>query len=71
MTVTTDAKELRYPAATLIAFGQALLHNAGLRDDMACDVATVLVEGDLLGHNTHGLALLPAYLAEIDKERKG
>ncbi|MEO8344988.1 MAG: Ldh family oxidoreductase [Betaproteobacteria bacterium] len=67
MTAITNAKEIRYPAATLIAFGEAMLHNAGLRDDMARDVATVLVEGDLLGHNTHGLALLPAYLAEIDK----
>ncbi len=60
--------ELRYPAAALIEFGRALLNRAALNDDMARDVATVLVEGDLLGHNTHGLALLPAYLAEIDKE---
>jgi LDH2 family malate/lactate/ureidoglycolate dehydrogenase len=57
----------RYPVDALVAFGRALLHRAGLRDDMARDVATVLVEGDLLGHNTHGLALLPAYLAEIDR----
>jgi L-lactate dehydrogenase len=30
-------------------------------------VAEILVEGDLLGHTTHGLALLPAYLHELDK----
>ena len=58
---------LRYPADALIAFGHALLRKAGVRHDIARDVATILVEGDLLGHNTHGLALLPGYLAEIDK----
>ena len=33
---------------------------------MARDVASILVDGDLLGHTTHGLALLPAYLAQIE-----
>jgi LDH2 family malate/lactate/ureidoglycolate dehydrogenase len=60
------AGTLRYSAEALVAFGQALLEKAGLRDDIAHDVATILVEGDLLGHTTHGLALLPAYLAEIE-----
>ena len=54
-------------ADALVAFGHALLRESGVRDDIARDVATVLVDGDLLGHTTHGLALLPAYLAEIDK----
>ena len=62
---TFSASPKRYQADDLVAFGQALLRKSGLRDDMARDVATVLVEGDLLGHTTHGLALLPAYLAEI------
>ena len=57
----------RYPSAALVAFGHALLVKAGVRDDIARDVATVLVEGDLLGHTTHGLAQLPGYLAEIEK----
>jgi len=57
----------RYSADALVAFGQALLRKSGLREDIARDVAAVLVDGDLLGHNTHGLALLPGYLAEIDK----
>ena len=60
-------KLLRYSADTLIAFGQALLRTAGMPDDRARDIATILVEGDLLGHNTHGLALLPAYLSEISQ----
>ena len=34
--------------------------------DLAPTVAEVLVEGDLLGHDTHGLALLPAYLSQLD-----
>ena len=62
-----SGREMRYPATALVDFGRALLNRVALNDDMARDVATVLVEGDLLGHNTHGLALLPAYLAEIDK----
>ena len=71
MSESTLGKEsdapLRYPAAALVAFGKELLRKAGVRDDMARDVAAVLVDGDLLGHTTHGLALLPAYLAEIDQ----
>jgi L-lactate dehydrogenase len=33
---------------------------------MAADVAAILVDGDLLGHSTHGLQLLAPYLREID-----
>ena len=61
------AAPFRYSADALVAFGDALLRKSGVRDDIARDVATVLVEGDLLGHTTHGLALLAAYLAEIEK----
>ena len=56
----------RIPAATLIEWARSLLTRAGLEDDKARAVAEVLVEGDLLGHTTHGLALLPQYLAELD-----
>lgn len=57
----------RYPADALRLFAQALLTRAGLPDDRAQAVAEVLVEGDLLGHDTHGLALLAPYLAEIER----
>jgi LDH2 family malate/lactate/ureidoglycolate dehydrogenase len=57
----------RHDAAALVAFAQALLTAANVRADIAADVASILVDGDLLGHTTHGLALLPAYLAEIDQ----
>lgn len=57
--------ELRYSAADLLSFSQQLLGAAGLDDAKAGAVAAILVEGDLLGHSTHGLALLPSYLAEL------
>ena len=57
----------RYDCAALTAYARALLQAAGLSADMASDVAQVLVEADLLGHDTHGLQLLGPYLAEIGK----
>lgn len=57
----------RYPASSLIELASALLERAGLEPEKAADVAAVLVEGDLLGHDTHGLGLLPLYLAELEK----
>ena len=42
-----------------------LLKAVGMPTDKAEVVAQVLVEGDLLGHWTHGLRLLPAYLEHI------
>jgi L-lactate dehydrogenase len=59
--------ETRFSADALVAFATSLLERAGLRDDIARDVADVLATGDLLGHTTHGLALLAPYLAEIEK----
>jgi L-lactate dehydrogenase len=57
----------KYAAADLIAFAAAVLARAGLDAEKAAVVAGILVEGDLLGHSTHGLALLPAYLADLEK----
>jgi LDH2 family malate/lactate/ureidoglycolate dehydrogenase len=57
----------RHAATALVGFAHALLANAGVRDDMARDVAEILVDGDLLGHTTHGLAQLSGYLGEIEK----
>jgi len=59
----------RYAARSLRDWAGALLIAAGVRDDIASDVAAVLVDGDLLGHTTHGLALLPGYLAELTQGR--
>jgi LDH2 family malate/lactate/ureidoglycolate dehydrogenase len=56
-----------HAAAALTDYARRLLEGAGLDAAIACDVAEVLVEGDLLGHDTHGLALLAGYLAELDQ----
>jgi len=58
--------EPRRPAAALVAFAAALLERTGVRADIAGDVAAILVDGDLLGHTTHGLALLAPYLDQIE-----
>jgi L-lactate dehydrogenase len=57
----------RFAADALVTLASALAERAGVRADIARDVADVLVTGDLLGHTTHGLALLGPYLAEIEK----
>ncbi len=61
------AMTARHSADQLIAFATALLTRAGLDDDKARVVAEILVEADLLGHTTHGLALLAGYLGELEK----
>lgn len=57
----------RYAAAALVGFADALLTRAGLEAAKARDVAEILVEADLMGHNTHGLALLAPYLGDIEQ----
>jgi LDH2 family malate/lactate/ureidoglycolate dehydrogenase len=49
------SKTPRYQAEDLVRFGTALLDKAGLESDKSKVVAGILVEGDLLGHTTHGL----------------
>ena len=55
-----------YRAADLVAFAAALFRKAGLDQDKASTVAEVLVEGDLLGHTTHGLQLAAPYLRALE-----
>ncbi len=62
-----SAMPARHPAPSLITYANALLTRTGLDPDKAAVVAEILVEGDLLGHTTHGLALLAPYLAEFQK----
>ena len=57
----------RIAITSLIRFAQELLVRAGLPADKAQAVEAVLVDGDLMGHTTHGLQLLAPYLAEIEK----
>ena len=58
----------KFDAAGLQRFGQSLLTACGLPEDRARDVAEVLLEGDLLGHTTHGFALLPLYLKALKED---
>jgi L-lactate dehydrogenase len=43
-----------------------VLEATGLPEEPAKVVAAGLVEGDLYGHSTHGLALLPAYVEQLE-----
>jgi LDH2 family malate/lactate/ureidoglycolate dehydrogenase len=55
----------RYDAQALVAFATQALQIAGLPEEPARAVATGLVDADLFGHTTHGLALLADYVAEL------
>jgi LDH2 family malate/lactate/ureidoglycolate dehydrogenase len=55
----------RFAPSELLAFTEALLLRAGLAPEPANVVAQALIEADLYGHTTHGLALLGDYLEEI------
>jgi LDH2 family malate/lactate/ureidoglycolate dehydrogenase len=56
---------LRYQATDLVAFADALFTAAGLATSHAAPVAHYLVEADLMGHDTHGLALAAWYLGHV------
>ena len=57
--------QMRYAAKALETYALALLEAAGARGDIGRDTASVLLDGDLMGHTTHGLALLPGYLQAL------
>ena len=65
----TAADAPRYQADDLRRFARALIERAGVRADIARDVGDVLLDGDLLEHTTHGLALLAPYLDELAGDR--
>jgi L-lactate dehydrogenase len=60
---------LTYNSRSLAEFALELLTKAGLTNLQAAAVAEILLEGDLLGHTTHGLQLLPSYLKELAEGR--
>ena len=57
--------QTRYDADSLINCAKALCVEFGMNDSSAHDVAVVLTEGDLLGHDTHGLMQLKPYLDAV------
>lgn len=52
----------RFDPIALRGCAAALFEAGGMAEEKAAVVAEVLVEGDLMGHDTHGLALLGPYL---------
>ncbi|BCB71545.1 lactate dehydrogenase [Vreelandella aquamarina] len=58
-----------YDVQHITQFSIDLLEAAGLDHEKAQAVADVLIEGDLMGHTTHGLQLLSPYLGEIQSGR--
>ncbi|SDB47339.1 Ldh family oxidoreductase [Bauldia litoralis] len=56
----------RYRPADLVDFTAALFAAAGMDGDKPATVAELLVEADLMGHDTHGLNLAPNYLRELE-----
>jgi LDH2 family malate/lactate/ureidoglycolate dehydrogenase len=57
----------RFRTTDLVQFAETLLYYSGLARERARAVAEILVEGDLLGHTTHGLQLLPIYLGVLER----
>lgn len=45
-----------------------LLQAAGLRRDFAGEMSHIMIESDLMGHRTHGLAMLPTYLDRLSND---
>lgn len=57
--------QTRYDVDALTGFAFDLFKAASLETEKARAVAELLVEADLMGHTTHGLALAPWYLESI------
>lgn len=62
----SEIQNIRYGATELQKLAITLLEKTGLSSDRSHIVAQTLLEGDLMGHTTHGLALLPLYLRELE-----
>ena len=58
---------VRYPVEPLTRFTSDLLAAAGLEDHKAETVARLLVTTDMLGRPTHGVALSPLYVEQLEK----
>jgi LDH2 family malate/lactate/ureidoglycolate dehydrogenase len=53
------------PLGVAHEFVTSLFEAAGLQPDKASTVAELLLEADVMGHTTHGVALAPRYLKEL------
>lgn len=57
---------MKYQKEDLLRLSSQLLMACGLDEERANVVASTLLASDLMGHTTHGLALLPVYLKELE-----
>nr|WP_321463906.1 Ldh family oxidoreductase [uncultured Cohaesibacter sp.] len=55
-----------FDPGTLQDFARQAFEAVGMASHLSDRVALILLEGDLMGHDTHGLALLPAYLSSAE-----
>jgi L-lactate dehydrogenase len=60
-----DNKPARYDHEALHAYATKLLEAVGLAHERSEAVADSLVQSELLGHRTHGLAWMPTYLQRV------
>lgn len=60
-----NREEIRVPVAEVQSFVVALLERLGLPEEHARSAALALVDADLAGMSTHGVRLLPAYVARL------
>ncbi|RZI72292.1 MAG: Ldh family oxidoreductase, partial [Rubrivivax sp.] len=56
------SEAIRYEVNALSTFVERLFENAGADAEVAQVVTRVLLEGELLGHRTHGLNLVSRYI---------
>ncbi len=60
-----DGPAPRVPCDVLTAFVTRVLEAGGMDEEKAADVARIAVEGDMIGHVTHGTGMIPWYLADL------
>lgn len=68
MQLETQNAQPAYRPEDLLSFAASLLEASGLPMDRGRIVAETLLEGDLMGHTTHGLQLLSPFLDAIERK---
>jgi L-lactate dehydrogenase len=61
---------MNFSIAALTQFATRLFLATGMDADKAASVARLLIQTDAMGRRTHGLAMAPLYLADIEKGKK-
>jgi LDH2 family malate/lactate/ureidoglycolate dehydrogenase len=56
-----------FTSSQMTEFAAALFKAAGMEEEKAATVGRLLILTDMMGRRTHGLAMAPLYLSEIDK----